>query len=207
MSYPHFDLIQQGFNELRTEGKIQPRSDQALVEADKALITARGAWLVYSTRDPSHGQLYKASGNQVNERSVDWVVRNSDGEGWDVATDQEAANGLREAVPLNGGPYGPDPARIADWRAPSAELAQVGTTPTPGPTPPPETSEIVGAIVAEIINAIAASEAAIMAHDDANTQRILDTIDSIKTQVEESLQKALVLILAKRRRNPDEPVP
>jgi hypothetical protein len=78
---------------------------------------------------------------------------------------------------------------------------------TPATQPPPDNTEIVGAIVAEILNAIAASEAAIMAHDDANTQRIVDQIDGIKTQVEESLQKALVLILAKRRRNPDEPVP
>ena len=43
----------------------------------------------------------------------------------------------------------------------------------------------------------------ILARSDANTQRLADQIDSIKTQVEESLQKALVLILAHRRR--DEP--
>jgi len=202
MSYPYYDCVTRAHAELTAEGKIKPRTNQDEVEQDKGLLTRRAAWYVYSERDPSHGLLAKTSGNNSQGYSVDWILENRGGDGWDVVTD----NGS-EALPLNGDAHGPDPARIPDWRQPTAELAQIGTTPTPGPTPPPETSEIVGAIVAEILNAIAASEAAIMAHDDANTQRILDTIDSIKTQVEESLQKALVLILAKRRRNPDEPVP
>jgi hypothetical protein len=48
--------------------------------------------------------------------------------------------------------------------------------------------------------------AMLMAHDDANTQKILDMITSIKDQVEESLQKALALIVIKRR-GEGEPVP
>jgi hypothetical protein len=39
----------------------------------------------------------------------------------------------------------------------------------------------------------------LLARDDANTQKILDTIDSIKTQVEESLQKALAIIIHRKR--------
>jgi len=202
MSYPYYDCVTRAHAELQAEGKIKPRATQDEVEQDKGLLTRRAAWYVYSERDPSHGLLAKTSGNNSQGYSVDWILENRGGDGWDIATDDGT-----QALPLNGDAHGPDPARIPDWRQPTAELAQIGTTPTPGPTPPPDNSEIVSAIVAEILNAIAASEAAIMAHDDANTQRILDMITSIKDQVEESLQKALVLILAKRRRNPDEPVP
>jgi hypothetical protein len=201
MSFPYFDEVQRAHQELLAEGKIKTRATQEEVEQDKGLLTRRSGWYSYE-RDPSIGLMEKLEGNNSLGYSVDCVLSKVDGTSYDIATDSA---GL--AQPVNGGPSAPYPADIPRWREPTKELAQLEES-TPGPTPqPPDNSEIVSAIVAEILNAIAASEAAIMAHDDANTQKILDMITSIKDQVEESLQKALVLILAKRRRNPDEPVP
>jgi len=204
LSYPYYDCVTRAHAELTAEGQIKPRATQDEVEQDKGLLTRRAAWYVYSERDPSHGLLAKTSGNNSQGYSVDWILENRGGDGWDIATDDGT-----QALPLNGDAHGPDPARIPDWRQPTAELAHIGTTPEPGPTPPPE--ETILDQILDTLDSMAAEQAKntaeIMAHDDANTQRILDTIDSIKTQVEESLQKALVLILAKRRRNPDEPVP
>jgi hypothetical protein len=200
MSYPHYDLVQKAHADLTAEGLIKARSTQDEVEQDKGLLTRRAAWYVHQQRDPTHGLLAKTSGNNSQGFSVDWILTNRDGDGWDIATDDGV-----HALPLNGDAHGPDPARIPDWRPPTAELAQMPTDGGGGEIPPPDTGEIVGELVTEILNAIAASEAAIKAHDDANTQRILDTIDSIKTQVEQSLQKALALILIKRRRADDVP--
>ena len=134
MSYPYFSDVQRAYDELRNEGKIGPRTNQEQVEADKGLLTCRAAYYA-NQRDASHGLLAKASGNSYAGMSVDWILRNTDGEGWDVATDDGT-----QALPSNGGPYGPDAARIPDWRQPTADLAQVddsggGTTPVP---PPPD---------------------------------------------------------------------
>jgi hypothetical protein len=149
--------------------------------------------------DPSHGLLAKTSGNNSLGYSVDWILRSTDGEGWDVVTDDGT-----QALPLNGGPVGADPIRIPDWRQPTADLAQLSST----PPPPEETTDLDE--VFELLETLeiqqANDTAAILARDDANTQRILDTIDSIKTQVEESLQKALAAVIIHRRRE-DEPVP
>lgn len=200
MGYPHYDLVQRAHSDLKAEGLIKARATQDEVEQDKGLLTRRAAWYVNQQRDPAHGLLAKTSGNNSQGYSVDWILSSRDGDGWDIATDDGV-----NALPLNGDAHGPDPARIADWRSPTAELAQMPiggsgggetTPPEPTPTPPPDYSEI--------LHAISASEAAIMAHDDANTQRVLDMIDSIKTQVEDSLRKALGLVVIKRKRDADE---
>ena len=196
MSYPHYDLVLRAYDELKAEGKIAPRADQEAVEQDKGLLTARAAYLV-NMQHPTIGLLYKPSGNNYQQHSVDWHVRNSDGEGWDVATD-EAYDGQRQAVPMNGGPYGPDPARIADWRQPTAELAQISSTPPPEPVPVPPPVDYLARLDT--------LEANVLAHDDANTQRIIDRIDHIVADVDAALDKAVALILLKRRRE-DEPVP
>jgi hypothetical protein len=201
MSYPYYDQVTRAHAELLAEGKIMARTNQDQTEQDKGLVTRRAAFYA-NQRDPSHGLLAKTSGNNSLGYSVDWILRNIDGEGWDIVTD---AGGL--AQPVDGGPVGADPARIADWRQPTAELAQIGGT-TPAPEPPP-TDQATADLILEVLETLQATQTAdtatILARDDANTQRILDTIDSIKTQVEESLRKVLLAYLARRRRD-DEPV-
>lgn len=82
----------------------------------------------------------------------------------------------------------------------------LGVAPEPEPPPVDQTTlDDVYAKLEAMTTQQAEDTVALMAHDDANTQRILDTIDSIKTQVEESLQKALALIVIHRKRD-DEPV-
>ena len=201
MSYPYYDDVVRAHADLQAEGLIAPRSNQDAVEQDKGLLTARAAYYA-NQRDPSIGLLFKDSGNNYQKHSVDWHVRNTDGEGWDIATDDGV-----NALPLNGGPSGADPARIADWRQPTAELAQISDDPDPEPPPVDETDvEDIYAILEAMQGQQVEDTQLLLARDDANTQRILDTIDSIKTQVEESLQKALALIVIKRR-GEGEPVP
>ena len=202
MSYPHYDLVQQAHADLKAEGLIAPRNNQDAVEQDKGLLTRRAAYYVYSQRNPAHGLLAKTSGNNSQGYSVDWILSNVDGDGWDIATDDGV-----NALPLNGDAHGPDPARIPDWRAPTKELAQIDDEFEPEPPPVDQTDlEDIYAQLAALQTQQTQDTQTILAHDDANTQRILDTIDSIKTQVEESLQKALALVVIHRRRDDDAPV-
>jgi len=198
MSYPYYDQVTRAHHELILEGLIAPRDNQDAVEQDKGLVVRRAAYYA-NQLDPTHGLLAKTSGNNSLGYSVDWILRSTDGEGWDVVTDDGT-----QALPLNGGPVGADPIRIPDWRQPTAELAQISAT-----TPPPDETTDLDEVF-ELLETLeiqqANDTAAILARDDANTQRILDTIDSIKTQVEESLQKALAAVIIHRRRE-DEPVP
>ena len=128
MSYPHYDLVQKAHADLKAEGLIKARSTQDEVEQDKGLITRRAAWYVFDQRDATHGLLEKTSGNNSLGYSVDWILRQSDGVGWDITTDDG-----QNALPVNGDQHPPDPAYIPRWRQPTAELAQMPTTPTPPP--------------------------------------------------------------------------
>jgi hypothetical protein len=201
MSYPYYDCVTRAHTELLTEGKIKARTNQDEVEQDKGLVTRRAAYYA-NQLDPTHGLLAKTSGNNSQGYSVDWILRSTDGEGWDICTDDGS-----QALPLNGGPVGADPARIPDWRQPTAELAQLGGSGGELPPPPDQaTADLILEVLETLQTTQDADTATILARDDANTQRILDTIDSIKTQVEESLRKVLLAYLVKRRRE-DEPVP
>jgi hypothetical protein len=199
MSYPYYDCVTRAHHELILEGLIAPRTNQDAVEQDKGLVVRRSAFYANQI-DPTHGLLAKTSGNNSQGYSVDWILRSSDGEGWDVVTDDGT-----QALPLNGGPVGADPVRIPDWRQPTAELAQISDT-APEPTPPPVEQNDIDDVYA-MLEALQTQQAQdtqlLLAHDDANTQKILDMITSIKDQVEESLQKALALIVIRRR--DDEP--
>jgi len=203
MPYPFYDDVVRAHTELKAEGLIAPRTNQDAVEQDKGLVVRRAAYYA-NQRDPTHGLLAKTSGNNSLGYSVDWILRSSDGEGWDVVTDDGT-----QALPLNGGPVGADPARIPDWRPPTAELAQISDEPAPEPGPePPDAQDIedIYAILEVMQTQQAEDTQLLLARDDANTQKILDLITSIKDQVEESLQKALALIVIKRR-GEGEPVP
>jgi hypothetical protein len=196
MSYPHFDLVQRAHSELLAEGQIGPRSDQAAVENDKGLICRRAAYYVHTERDATHGLMEKTEGNNSMGYSVDWILRQTDGVGWDVTTDDGV-----NALPVNGSEHPPDPSYIPRWRQPTAELAQL--SPAPVDPDPPETDDELFEILETMQIQQANDTAAILARDDANTQRILDTIDSIKTQVEDSLQKIGKLLIWLRRREED----
>lgn len=195
MAYPHFDLVQRAHSELLAEGLIGPRTNQTDVENDKGLICRRAAYHVYTERDATHGLMEKTEGNNSMGYSVDWILRQTDGVGWDITSDDGV-----NAFPVNGSEHPPDPSYIPRWRQPTAELAQL--SPAPVDPDPPETDDELFEILEMMQMQQAADTSAILARDDYNTQRILDTMDSIKTQVEESLQKALVIYL--RRRNEDD---
>jgi hypothetical protein len=77
--------------------------------------------------------------------------------------------------------------------------------PAPGPGPGPEDEEELD----EILDALdrlqetqARDTAAIIARDDLNTERVLQKIDDVKTQMEASLKQVLALYLARNR--PDD---
>jgi hypothetical protein len=191
MSYPYFDLVQQAHADLKAEGLIKPRDNQDAIEQDKGLLTRRAAWYVHTERDGSHGLLAKPSGNNSLGYSVDWMLRNTDGEGWDVATDDGT-----QALPSNGGPYGPDPARIPDWRPPTAELAQMpdegGVEPGPEPIPPAADR------TDEVLQAIAASEARITAHTTAEADRVIQRLNELRQEVIDFGEAAGKVLLLKR---------
>ena len=116
MSYPYFDCVQRAHAELTAEGLIGPRTNQDAVEQDKGLLTRRAAYYA-NQRDASHGLLEKTSGNNSLGYSVDWILRVTDGVGWDVTTDDGV-----NALPVNGDQHAPDPANIPRWRQPTAEI-------------------------------------------------------------------------------------
>ena len=197
MAYPHYDCLTRAHAELQAEGLIKPRSTQDEVEQDKGLITRRAAYYVNTERDQTHGLMEKSSGNSSAGMSVDWILRQTDGVGWDVTSDDGV-----NAFPVNGSEHPPDASYIPRWRQPTADLAQLPDAPVDPEPPDAQDIEDIYAILETLGAQQANDTAAILARDDANTQRIIDLIDGIKTQVEESLQKALFLYL--RRREEDE---
>jgi hypothetical protein len=120
MSYPYYDLVLRAHDELVTSGQIAKRTNQEAVEQDKGLLTRRAGY--YSNQeDPSIGILKKTTGNNSLGYSVDLLIRKN-GTFWDVATDD---GGM--AMPVDGGPSGPDPQLAKDgWTQPTAELAGLG---------------------------------------------------------------------------------
>jgi hypothetical protein len=207
VAYPDFDLVQRAYTDLKAEGKIQRRSAQPEVEQDKGLLTQRSALYVNQQRDARIGVMEKQDGNHYvaadgQRYSVDWHVRQTDGEGWDVVTDSwDETTQSGEALPVNGSAHGPNPDNIPRWRPPTAANAQIDQTAPPEPEPPPVSDTDT------ILAAIAASEARIIAASDAGDQRTLDRLNSIVDQAEATLRQILVAILLLRRRRPEEPPP
>jgi len=201
MSFPYFDEVQRAHQELLAEGKIKTRATQEETEQDKGLLTRRSGWYSYE-RDPSIGLMEKLEGNNSLGYSVDCVLSKVDGVSYDIATDSA---GL--AQPVNGGPSAPYPADIPRWRVPTKELAQLEDDPDPEPPPVDQTDiDDVYAALEALQTQQAQDTQLLMAHMDAGTKQVTDLITSIKDQVEESLQKALALIVIKRR-GEGEPVP
>jgi hypothetical protein len=120
MSFPYYADVEQAHADLVAEGLIKTRYTQEEVEQDKGLLTRRAGYYVSTRHDPTIGLLEKTTGNNSLGYSVDLLLRRIDGTFWDIATDQAG-----DALPLNGGPGGPDPELIPRWRAPTAELAQI----------------------------------------------------------------------------------
>jgi hypothetical protein len=208
MSYPHFDLVQRAHSELIAEGKIRRRSDPEAVEQDKGLLTRRAGYYSNTERDAAIGILEKTTGNNSAGYSVDILIHR-DGRFWDIATD---ANGM--AMPVDGEERY-DPALAARWAQPTAELAQIESAPAPGPGPrPPDPSpdeaiaklDQIIAMLERAQETHARDTAGIIARDDLNTERILDRIDEVVTNAEESGKKALALYLAMQNR-PDTAPP
>lgn len=194
MSYPHYDLVQKAHADLKSEGLIGPRSSQDQVEQDKGLLTRRAAWYVNQQRDPTHGLLEKTEGNNSLGYSVDWILRKTDGVGWDIATDDGV-----NALPLNGDAHAADPAYIPRWRPPTADLAQMpegGSVPEPEPQPPAVDR------TDEVLQAIADSEARIKAHATSETDRVIQKLNDLRQEViefGEQAGKVLIAIFLARR--------
>ena len=196
MSYPHFDLVEKAELELIAEGKIKHRDNQDEVEQDKGLITKRAAYYVYTERDASHGLMEKTDGNNAGGYSVDWILRVTNGEGWDVTTDTDGMAGA-----VNGDSHGPNPDYISRWRQPTRELAQLEEETTPPPEP-----ENPQPIPEDLLNYLQEMEDRIIAASDAGDQRTLDRLNSIVDQAEETLKEVLVAYLVLRpEEEPDYP--
>jgi hypothetical protein len=195
-------------------------------EAGKAQLTRAAAWEIYKI-DSDIGLLQKTSGNNIDGLSVDVIVSKSSGDWTDIAT----ATGVGtptvtiEAVWIThtGTPPG------ARWVQPTAQLAikpgpmqRSGPTPVPpNPTPIPPVDpgykEIMDALNVIIntqlvhtdkMNQITSQAAGNMAkmneHDDNNTDKIIQELRRIVEDMEETLKKAMVLLLASR--DPGEPI-
>lgn len=166
MGYPHYDLVERAYNELKAEGKI-PMGD---VEHDKGLITQRAGFYSYE-RDSTMGVLEKTSGNNYLGYSVDILIR-TNGEYYDVVTDQDG-----QAVPVNGGPSN-DPELIPRWRKPTAELAQVSPDEGGGEGEPVPPSDDLTARVEALEAHVKALEEAIAqgfrAHGPVNLPIVLE---------------------------------
>jgi hypothetical protein len=128
MSFPYYDEVVRAHAELVAEGLIKPRTVPEDVEQDKGLLTRRAGYYVCTLHTPTIGLLEKTTGNNALGYSVDLLLRRTDGMFWDVATDATDDDGLHNAVPVNGGPSGPDPELIPRWRQPTAELAGLSAT-------------------------------------------------------------------------------
>jgi hypothetical protein len=205
MAYPYFDLVQRAYGELISEGLIKRRADPEQVEEDKGLLTQRSGYYSNTEGDPGIGVLSKPVGNNYKGYSVD-ILLHKDGRFWDIVTDQ---NGM--AVPVDGEEHN-DPSLGQRWAQPTAELAQISDTPGPGPGPDPSPDvDEISATLDEIIDMLhraqevqARDTAAIIARSDLNTQRIMDRIEEVVNNAEESGKKILAMWLAMQQ-NPDAP--
>ena len=121
MSFQHFDLVERAAEELRHEGKIQPREHIEEVEQDKGKITRRAAYYAHQ-RDSNFGILEKLTGNNARGYSVDIIIARS-GDFWDIVTD----NG-REARPINADAKS-DAGLSSRWRQPTRDLAELPAEP------------------------------------------------------------------------------
>lgn len=183
MSYPYSSDVDRAYNDLRAEGKIFPRPEGSpQIEQDKGLLTQRACYYT-SQVNPLMGVMEKSEGNHYvaadgQKFSVDWALRRIDGVGWDIVTDRDAGNGMREAAPVNGEEHPPNPDNIPRWRQATAQNAQVSSTPTPEPEPEPDDDALE-----QILAAISTSEANIKAHMTSETDRVMQRLADYRQEV------------------------
>ena len=191
----------------------------------KGQVCVRALYKINTTMNANVGGIAKTGGQtQFNGVAVDAGLDKSDGTGADYLTDVDLGNGTRE-IRLAYTPYAPPPAGTplppADWVQPTPDWLDwpgpltlksdsSSGTPEPGPEPPPVTdySEVLealdelGATLATMQVQQQNDTAAIMAHDDANTEKGLQQIRDLVEDVEESLMKIAVLLLLRRPEDP-----
>ena len=148
MSFPHFDLVEQAYQELVNEGWIKelPPGNQQAVEDQKGVLTRRAA-LYTNARDAEYGILEKKTGNNSEGYSTDIII-NKDGNFYDVASD----NGTI-AFPIQGGDHF-DLGLVPRWRQPTRALAKLDEVPEPipEPEPNPEPPDEVKKLLIELFN-------------------------------------------------------
>jgi hypothetical protein len=141
----HYDIVKATFDEMVAKGliyDIRPSSEQERkMNEMKAFFTRRAAYRLYQ-KDPSFGLLRKTDGLNVMGLSVDVVIK-TNGQCFDIATNNVKDNGYAEVLPVN-----PDAFECGDliyrYVTPTAELAGLtDSTPIPDPKPvPPIITEI-----------------------------------------------------------------
>ena len=182
----------------------------------KGQVTARAVYKINTTMNANVGHIGKNPGQTqyptpsvagLTGIAVDACTDKSDGTGADYLTDVDLGNGTRE-IRLAYTPYAPPPAGsdpTAGWVQPSTTYRDLpgplklktsgGGTPTPpNPTPPPaDNTEVLNAIagLASTLTTMQAQQAndtaAIIARDDANTEKSMQQIRDLVEDVEESL--------------------
>ena len=128
MSFPYYDLVERAYHEFGARGQNRPTLDAGGVSSRTKVCSRAGRATTSSrSKHPDHRPARKRPARQYDSllraTASDLLLGGGDGTFWDIATDTDGA-----AVPLNGGPGGPDPELIPRWRKPTAELAQI----TPG---------------------------------------------------------------------------
>jgi len=189
-------------------------------DAGKGQATARAGERINRTLDANVGYIGKNPGQtQFNGIAVDALQDKSDGYGADYLTDILQADGRRlialaftpyptPAVPPTTGWVQPTPAYL-DFPGPMVLKSATPPGPEPAPTPPADTAAILDAIAGlastlDDMRAQAASDtAAIIARDDANTAKSQQQISDLVEDVEQSLKKAGIALVIRKRRKGD----
>src|SRR6266516_7447459 len=116
----NFDVVEHAYQDLLETDKIREGID---VEEQKSILTRRAAYYL-NQFNPNIDLLKKTSGNNILGLSVDIILDKSNGDFWDIATD----NG-KIAKPVNSEPK-IDTSLISRWVQPTKELAEIPVVPS-----------------------------------------------------------------------------
>jgi hypothetical protein len=198
---------------------VSPNVRAADEETAKSQLTRAAAYEL-NKLDPNIGLIEKTSGNQVYNMSVDGVHDRTNGDYADICTAQGVGNPVVTIATHWIQRNGPGQPITTGWIQPTQAIAalpgpmqRTGSAPPPDPTEPPilggggsneSNDEIMNALnglqlqMDDLAKRQASDTAVIIERDDFNTQKIQENLDRIVNDMEESLKKVMLILLANR---------